>query len=280
MDNSSEIIQLSKLLNRWDEELTESLKRTTIQINPQTATTFEKVAAQHRKQEQELVRIAEKAVKRDSKVLADIINKTTTHQFARPLQMEDALADPFPPSTRRSLANLNRVEIDNTFFEAIDQSETIASAVGELAQMGLMSTHPTRLIEEGTNNSKTTAEDDTDFTVNQSPSATTSIYNRTVDPYSPIRNEILHINSLIAAYIFAAALDSGELSNDIPEEHKKQIRFGLTLMVGFAIGIPTGVAFGPGSGIGAGLGAAGLASQQLDDFYDIKRRQRIPEKDE
>ncbi|QCC60245.1 hypothetical protein NP511_17975 [Natrinema thermotolerans] len=165
--------------------------------------------------------------------------------------------------------NITTEIINNqAFVDAIEQSATIKNSLDELARISPRYTHTNTYEPE---------IDNTGVPEVEPPSPTASIYNQTVEPYEPVREEAIEIQILITNYILASAHDSGELSSDISEEKKKGIRLGLALSVGLLIGTIAFVAIGPAGAIAAGFGSTTLSSQQLESWYGIKRRQRLPE---
>lgn len=153
---------------------------------------------------------------------------------------------------------------------AVAQFQDLAQAVSELRKVALYAQH------FDLNESSVSSPEAQSLPEHQPPSATDSIVSYTLDPYGPVREEIYATQRLLAAYILAATVDSGELADDLSESQKKGIRLGLAILVGFAAGLPAGFVMGP-IGLTVGIGASSLASSELKDIYDIKRQQSLPQ---
>lgn len=110
----------------------------------------------------------------------------------------------------------------------------------------------------------------------QSSRARSALYENTVDPYEPVREEIHRIQWLLAQYLFAATADRGELSTELSEAEKKAVRLGLAAMVGMAAGLPGSFIVGF-TGVALGVTLGGVISRELDSVYDIKQRQQYSE---
>lgn len=155
---------------------------------------------------------------------------------------------------------------NQAFIEAVEQSATIADSVEELQRMALVSQYQHRPAFE-----RKVYKSDIQ--------PTNRIYEQTIDPYEPVREEVYATQHLIAGYIIASATDQGELSDELSETEKKHIRLGLAVVVGFAAGLPAGFVFGPAIGVGTVISAGAWTSRELDGYYDIKQRQQLPEED-
>ncbi|AHG01131.1 hypothetical protein HALLA_17530 [Halostagnicola larsenii XH-48] len=103
------------------------------------------------------------------------------------------------------------------------------------------------------------------------------IFQQTVDPYGPLRDDISQTRSLAARVVVAAAFDQGELSKEMSEEQKKKLRAGIAVSLGITIAISFYPFFGDEATLALALGASTFISSQLEDYYNIKRRQQLPE---
>jgi len=153
---------------------------------------------------------------------------------------------------------------NQAFVDAVSQYQELAETVQALHRMGVLSAH------------SFSSSEDPELEPEDPYSPSASLYDRTVDPYEPFRNDVYEIQSLLAQYLFAATVDQGELSENLSETEKKQIRFGLAMMVGFAAALPIGLIFGYVA-IPVGVGAGAWSSREFDEYYDIKKRQQLPE---
>ncbi|WP_141551771.1 histidine kinase [Natrinema sp. CBA1119] len=106
------------------------------------------------------------------------------------------------------------------------------------------------------------------------------IFEGTIDPYGPFRDDIHRTKSLAVRVVTAAAFDNGRLANSMSEEEKKGIRLGIAMTAGTSIATPLIPALGTASALTFAVALAAFFSKQLEDFYNIKRRQRLPEEDQ
>ena len=160
--------------------------------------------------------------------------------------------------------NAGLLVANQAFADVASQYQKLAKTVRALLRLDFLLTHSRPSPEEPKLEPK-----DPD-----SPAA--SIYDQTVDPYEPFREDIYEIQLLLAQYLFAATVDQGELSEDLSKTEKKHIRLGLAMMIGFAAALPVGLIFGYVA-IPVGVGTAAWSSRELDEYYDIKKRQQLPE---
>ncbi|WP_135852777.1 HNH endonuclease [Halorussus salinus] len=103
----------------------------------------------------------------------------------------------------------------------------------------------------------------------------TSIYHRTLDSHSHLRSEVRETRRLLVLVVLASLLDDGEKSSELSEEKKKGVRLLLAASVAMSVGIPSGVAFTAGLGVGVGISSFAATSYQLDDYYEIKKKQTL-----
>lgn len=94
---------------------------------------------------------------------------------------------------------------------------------------------------------------------------------------APFHEDARETRDLLAAYLWAAVSDSGEFASELSAEEKMLVRHVLTMFVGLAVGTVVAEVMSPRAGIPAGFGASALATKWLSDWYDMKRRQRLPE---
>jgi hypothetical protein len=153
---------------------------------------------------------------------------------------------------------------NQAFVDAVSQYQELAETVQALHRRGVLSAH------------SFSSSEDPELGPEDPYSPSASIYDQTVDPHEPLRNDVYEIQSLLAQYLLAATVDQGELSESLSETEKKQIRFGLATMVGFAAALPIGLIFGYVA-IPVGVGAGAWSSREFDEYYDIKKRQQLPE---
>ncbi|ELZ08873.1 CheA signal transduction histidine kinase [Natrinema thermotolerans DSM 11552] len=106
------------------------------------------------------------------------------------------------------------------------------------------------------------------------------IFENTIDPYGPFRDDIHRTKSLAVRVVTAAAFDNGRLANSMSEEEKKALRVGIAMTAGSSIAAPLIPVFGTAKALTFAVALAAFLSKQLEDFYNIKRRQRLPEEDQ
>lgn len=137
---------------------------------------------------------------------------------------------------------------NSDFDELVEATEEISEMVDDLARIGVQSSwHP---------ESTTPEPDHTEH---------------------PFQDEIQETQNLLVAFLWASLSDSGYLSDDLSEEQKILVRFSLAVFVVLAVGTLVGDVLSPRSGIPAGIGSGALTTKWLSDWYDMKRRQRLPD---
>lgn len=221
--------------------------------------TFIEAAQRHAEWQQEIEEILERTAVFQ---IQESLESMPLHEMAAAQQrmVQSSVAEAAIQSTEI----YENIAINQHFIEAIEQSATIADSIEELQRMALISQYQLQQ----------PFEEDV-FEPDVQP--TSSIYDQTVDPYESVREDIYDTQQLIAAYVIAAATDQGELSNELSESEKKHIRIGLAVVIGLAAGLPASFVVGPVGGAGVALGAGSWTSRELDEYYDIKQRQKLPE---
>lgn len=258
-------------------ELEETMTNLQIHFNSELTETA-RVLNEFAEQEQDLTRFVQGVRMEHTQAAAALANSFPIEEYqatARvlqepliPLEAIQAISEAVEPISRITVDLAN----NQVFLDALEESITMRTTLDELALISASKTYARDEIYEP-------EVDDVETPEIKPSGPTVAIYNQTVDPYGPVREELNEIQILIANYILASAFDSGELSSDLSEEQKKAVRLGLALSVGLLIGTVAGVFIGTSAGVAAGFGSSGLSSQQLESWYDMKRRQRLPEDD-
>ncbi|WP_331234496.1 hypothetical protein [Natronorarus salvus] len=176
-------------------------------------------------------------------------------------------------SRQHNLA-IERIANNPEFSRALEESATIANSVGEINRKHFSLPSKTNGFHSGTfkRDNRSLPEPEREFT-----STPPSIYLQKTSSCGSSREKFSQCILLIADLILVAAVAKGEISDDISEERKKAIRFSLAVLIGTAIGSSTSLAFGPGVGTATTVGSTALVSRELDSWYDMRRRQMIPE---
>lgn len=120
--------------------------------------------------------------------------------------------------------------------------------------------------------------------------ARTSMYQEptTLEPHyteTPFHEDARETQNLLTAYLWASISDSGEFASELSEEEKMRTRVCLSVLVGLVVGILTGVGtsqfvhplLGVTSGLTTAITTGSASAGRLDNWYDMKRRQRFPD---
>lgn len=250
-------------------ELQKQVAQTAVQVDSemvQTAKALQKIA----EEQQDLARFLRGDVARETLRAAQMINSMPVKEYAAAAKYAQQPA--ISPESIRAVQKIavqqqnaiNNLVNNQAFLSAISQWQELADTVESLRKAALLSHYQYPTYSES------------DLKEFESSHATSSLYDQTIDPYGPVRDDIYEIQWLLAQYLYVATVDQGDV--ELTEMQKKGIRTGLAVMVGLAAGLPVGLVFGI-IGIPVGITSAGVASQQLEDVYDIKQRQQLPDDD-